>query len=344
MMRNKEIRQAVLWFLSMTLILTTTGYTISPLSGVLVFVMAGLSGTLFFVITRKRYRRIARLSEQIDRVLHNDERLKIGEAEEGELSILHSEIVKMTLRIREQNEALRNEKEHLADSLADVAHQLRTPLTSVNIILSLVEKDTDQKNQKALLREAGALLEQTDFLLTSLLKLSRLDAKIVVFQKEQIKVKDLLSAALRPLFVSMDLHDIRVRTDIPEEAAVSGDLKWLAEAFRNIIKNSIESVGDNGQIEITCENNPLFTEIIIHDDGAGFSEEDLPYLFERFYQGKYKEEDSENAGRITGYGIGLALCRTIIMEQGGTISAKNHPQGGAVFQIRFMHFPTDIKK
>lgn len=344
MMRNKEIRQAALWFLSITLILTTAGYTISPLSGVLVLVMAGLSGTLFFAITRKRYQRIARLSEQIDRVLHNDERLKIGEAEEGELSILHSEIVKMTLRIREQNEALRNEKEHLADSLADVAHQLRTPLTSVNIILSLVEKDTDQENQKALLREAGALLEQTDFLLTSLLKLSRLDAKIVVFQKEQIKVKDLLSAALRPLFVSMDLHDIRVRTDIPEEAAVSGDLKWLAEAFRNIIKNSMESVGNNGQIEITCKDNPLFTEIIIHDDGAGFSEEDLPYLFERFYQGKYKEEHHENTGHATGYGIGLALCRTIIMEQGGTVSAKNHPQGGAVFQIRFMHFPTDIKK
>lgn len=258
MMRNKEIRQAaLLWFLSMTLILTTAGYTISPLSGVLVLVMAGLSGTLFFAITRKRYQRIARLSEQIDRVLHNEERLKIGEAEEGELSILYSEIVKMTLRIREQNEALRNEKEHLADSLADVAHQLRTPLTSVNIILSLVEKDTDQENQKALLREAGALLEQTDFLLTSLLKLSRLDAKIVVFQKEQIKVKDLLSVALRPLFVSMDLHDIRVRTDIPEEAAVSGDLKWLAEAFRNIIKNSMESVGNNGQIEITCKDNPL---------------------------------------------------------------------------------------
>lgn len=331
MMRNREIRRAALWFLAMTVVLAIAGYRVSPATCVFVLVTAGLTGTLFFVVTRARYGRIARLSEQIDRVLHNDERLDIGEAEEGELSILYSEIVKMTLRIREQNEALRNEKKHLADSLADVAHQLRTPLTSVNIILSLFRKDTDKREQRELLREAGAALAQTDFLLTALLKLSRLDAGIVVFETERIRIGDLLEEALAPLLISLDLHTIKVRTDIPEQAEISGDLKWLAEAFRNIIKNSMESVGDNGLIEIVCEENPLFTEITIHDDGAGFAPEDLPHLFERFYRGAQDKHDSGAAG----YGIGLALCRTIIMGQGGTVTAKNHPQGGAVFQVRF---------
>ncbi len=234
----------------------------------------------------------------------------------------------MTLRIRAQNDELRKEKKHLADSLADISHQLRTPLTSVNIILSLLEKDTEKKEQKALIREAGELFEQMDFLLGSLLKLSRLDAGIVVFKKERINIGSLVSDSLRPFLISMELHNIQIQTDLPEEIEIWGDFRWLSEAFQNILKNSIESVGDHGKIKIICEDNPIFTEITFHDDGAGFEKEDLPHLFERFYRGK----DADAAG----YGIGLALCRNIIMRQGGTILAQNHPQGGAVFSVRFL--------
>lgn len=297
-------------------------------AGIMELVSVGILGTVFYVFTKARYKRIAQLSEQIDMVLHNAEHLYISEADEGELSVLQSEIVKMTLRIREQNDALRKEKKHLADSLADISHQLRTPLTSVNIILSLLEKDTDKKEQKALIREAGELFGQMDFLLASLLKLSRLDAGIVVFKKEQINISNLVSVSLRPFLISMELHNIQIQTDIPEKIEISGDFRWLSEAFQNIIKNSIESVGNNGKIKIACEENLLFTEITFHDDGAGFEKEDLPHLFERFYRGK--ETDA------TGYGIGLALCRTVIMRQGGTVTAKNHPQGGAIFSVRFL--------
>lgn len=178
-----------------------------------------------------------------------------------------------------------------------------------------------------MIREAGELFEQMDFLLTSLLKLSRLDAGIVVFKEDRINIVSLVSASLRPFLISMELHHIQIKTDIPKKIEITGDFRWLSEAFQNIIKNSMESVDDNGVIEIICTNNPIFTEITFHDDGAGFKEEDIPHLFERFYRGKDE--------KATGYGIGLALCRTIIMGQGGTILAKNDPQGGAVFTIRF---------
>lgn len=328
MFRNKEIRQIAILFFITAFISAIAGFKICMAAGILELVSAGILGTVFYVFTKARYQRIAQLSEQIDMVLHNAEHLYINEAEEGELSVLQSEIVKMTLRIREQNDALRKEKKHLADSLADISHQLRTPLTSVNIILSLLEKDTDKKEQRALIREAGELFGQMDFLLTSLLKLSRLDAGIVVFKTERIDLSNLVSVSLRPFLISMELHNIQIQTDIPEGIEIPGDFRWLSEAFQNIIKNSIESVGDNGKIKIACEDNPLFTEITFHDDGAGFEKEDLPHLFERFYRGK----DAD----ATGYGIGLALCRTIIMRQGGTIAAKNHPQGGAVFAVRFL--------
>ncbi len=327
MLRNREFRQFAILFSLIAATTITLGFAINRFAGILVISSVAAFGTTFFVFTKARYKSIAQISDQIDLVLHNADHLYIGESDEGELSILQSEITKMTLRIREQNDALKKEKEHLADSLADIAHQLRTPLTSVNLILSLLENNPDENERKELIWETKELFVQMDWLLTFLLKLSRLDAGIVVFQSEQIDVNNLICAALRPFQIQMELHDITLQIDVPKGIIIHGDSGWLSEAIQNILKNCIESAGDNGKIEIVCKDNPLFTEIVIHDSGAGFEKEDLPCLFDRFYRGK-------NAG-ATGYGIGLALCKMIITRQEGTITAKNHTQGGALFSIRF---------
>ncbi len=327
MLRNREFRQFAVLFSLMAAAAVTLGFAINRLAGILATSSAAAFGTAFFVFTKARYKSIARIADQIDLVLHNADHLYIGESDEGELSILQSEITKMTLRIREQNNALKKGKEHLADSLADIAHQLLTPLTSVNLILSLLENNPDENERKAFVQETEELLVRMDWLITSLLKLSRLDAGIVVFQSERINVNTLISAALHPFLIPMELHGIALQIDAPKGIVIQGDSGWLSEAIQNILKNCMESAGENGKIEIVCRSNPLFTEIAIHDSGAGFEKEDLPCLFDRFYRGK-------NAG-ATGCGIGLALCKTIITRQGGTITAKNHPQGGAIFAIRF---------
>ena len=327
MLRNREFRQFAILFSLMAAAAVMLGFAINTAAGILAIASAAAFGTVFFVFTRARYKSIARISDQIDLVLHDDDILVIDELDEGELSILHSEIKKMTLRIREQNDALKKEKEHLADSLADIAHQLRTPLTSANLILSLLANNPDENERKAFVRETEELLLRMDWLTTSLLKLSRLDAAIVVFQSEQIDANNLIHTALRPFLIPMELHDIHVQIDAPKGMVIQGDSGWLSEAIQNILKNCMESAGENGKIEIVCWDNPLFTEISIHDSGAGFEKEELPCLFDRFYRGK-----NPNA---TGYGIGLALCRMIITRQGGTITAKNHPQGGAIFALRF---------
>lgn len=327
MLRNREIQQLVIFFSLIAATTVTLGFAINRLAGILAIASAVAFGTVFFAFTKARYKSIAQISDQIDLVLHNADHLYIGESEEGELSILQSEITKMTLRIREQNDALKKEKEHLADSLADIAHQLRTPLTSVSLILSLLENNSDENERKALIREIKELFVQMDWLLTSLLKLSRLDAGIVIFQSKQIDVNNLISASLHPFLIPIELHDIDVEIDVQKEIIIQGDFAWLSEAIQNIFKNCMESVGEKGKIEIVCRDNPLFTEIAIHDSGAGFEKEDLPCLFDRFYRGKNPNS--------TGYGIGLALCKMIITRQGGTITAKNHPRGGAIFNIRF---------
>lgn len=327
MLRNREFRQFVICYLLITSVNVILGFAIHRAAGILAACSSMVFGIAFCVFTRARYRSIAQIADQIDLVLHNADHLYISDSEEGELSILQSEIVKMTLRIREQNAMLKKEKEHLADSLADIAHQLRTPLTSINLILSLLENDPDGNERDNLLWEAEELLARMDWLLTALLKLSRLDAGIVEFRNDQVDVKCMLDAALKPLSITMELHGISLGTEIPEGLVIAGDSDWLSEAVRNILKNCVESVGGNGRIEIVCEDNLLYTEIVIRDNGAGFKEEDLYYLFDRFYRGK----NSDTAG----FGIGLALCRTIITRQGGTVSAGNHPQGGAMFCIRF---------
>ena len=325
MFRNKEIRQFAVLLAIITAISTTVGFAIHLEAGILSFGSSVAFGAAFFMFTKARYKSIARISDQIDLVLHNADHLYINESDEGELSILQSEVTKMTLRIREQNEALKKEKVHLADSLADIAHQLRTPLTSANLILSLLKNNP--KERKALLQETQDLFIQMEWLIRSLLKLSRLDAGIVIFQTEQLDINDLINAAIRPFLIAMELHSIQVQIDVPNGIKIVGDAGWLSEAIQNILKNCMESTGDGGKIEIACEDTVLFTEITLHDSGTGFAKEDLPHLFDRFYRGK-----DSNA---TGYGIGLALCKTIITRQGGTVSAKNHPQGGAVFSIRF---------
>ncbi len=331
MLRNREIRQFAGLFLVITMMAAAAGiFLAGRAAGALILILAACYGAAFFRFTRKRYRRIARMSEQVDLVLHDQDRLYAAEEEEGELSVLQSEIGKMTLRIREQNRALQKEKEHLADSLADIAHQLRTPLTSVNLILSLLEGNPEEDRRRELFMELEDLLVRVDGLITSLLKLSRLDAGIIVFQKEPVEVKELIDAALRPLRIPMDLHDVTVRTEIPDDACMEGDPDWLAQAVQNILKNCMESAGDHGAVVITCEDTPLFTGIRIRDSGPGFEEDELHRLFERFYRGK----DTKTSG----FGIGLALSKSIITGQGGTVSARNHPEGGAVFLIRFSKF------
>lgn len=327
MLRNREFRKFALLFILMTAIDVLLGFIISLEAGILATVSSAAYGSAFFLFTKTRYKNIAKISNEIDLVLHNADYMCIADFDEGELSILHSEITKMALRIREQNKELKKEKKHLADSLADIAHQLRTPLTSANLILSLLATNPDETHRKAFLREIGELFEQMNWLITSLLKLSRLDAGIVIFQCEQIDLNSLIHTALRPLLISMELHNISLQIDVPKDITIQGDLGWLSEAFQNIIKNCIESTGENGEISISCQDNSIFTEISINDSGSGFEKEDLPYLFDRFYRGK-----SSNA---SGYGIGLALCKMIITQLGGSITAKNHHLGGAVFAIRF---------
>ena len=233
----------------------------------------------------------------------------------------------MTVRLREQKSKLMDDKVYLADLLADISHQIRTPLTSINILVSMLsEPDLTYEKREQTVQKLYGLLSRIDWLITALLKLSKLDAGTVRFNKEHIVMQDLLDKACMPVRVPIELRNQQL--EIISDGELSCDIAWSCEAIGNIIKNCMEHTPEGGKITVTGTRNPLYSEITIRDSGSGISEEDLPHIFERFYKGR----DSGDKG---GFGIGLALARMIINEQNGTLKAENSTDGGAVFTVRF---------
>ncbi|MCL2222674.1 MAG: HAMP domain-containing histidine kinase [Oscillospiraceae bacterium] len=291
--------------------------------GLIMTVVCALLCVGFYLYHRAQNKKIAKLSEQIQMILHGYGGYDLHVFKEGKFYILQSEIQKMTMRIREQRDALIKDKQYLADSLADIAHQLRTPLTSANLVLSFLP-DSDEVQRVEYVREVETLLMRMDWLITALLKISRLDAGVVEFADEQINMGTLIKSALAPLAIAFELHGIDVSVDV-EGVTINGDAGWLSEAIENILKNCMESVKHSGEITVTCNETALFAELVIHDSGKGFDETDLPHLFDRFYK----------STKSTGYGIGLALAKMIVVRHNASITAKNHPTGGALFILRF---------
>lgn len=287
-----------------------------------------LFGGIYVYKTRKYKKSLRRLSGEMDRILHGSGELVLGSYEEGEISILRDEIYKMTVRLREQSETLTEDKEALADSLADISHQIRTPLTTLNLMTArMMQEGDDPEQRKRILREMNRMLERIEWLITALLKISKLDAGAICLEPADISMEGFLKKVMEPFEIQMDLRDQRCRIEGAEGMTFTADEAWTLEAVRNVVKNSLEYTPDGKALEISCVNNPLYTEISVCDSGPGIDPEDLPHLFDRFYKGK-------NAGSSS-FGIGLALAQSIMSRQNGVIRAENRKEGGSRFRIRF---------
>jgi signal transduction histidine kinase len=331
LLRNKEIKNLLLLTLIITAFLSVAAFTVSILSGIFTMSLGLIFCVLLLGFTYTRYKRLAIMSEQIDKILHGNDPYKISDFDEGELSILQTEIHKMTVRLREQTDNLKKDKRYLSESIADIAHQIRTPLTSINILTSLLSKNgLENEKRLQLVRELETLLLRIDWLVTTLLKISKIDVGTAVFNVKNIAVESLIEKALEPFTIQLELRNIEIIKTVGGQ--INCDVSWTSEAIGNIIKNSIEHIKGDGIIKIESGQNLIYTQIIISDNGCGFADDDMPHLFERFYKGINADSSSD--------GIGLALCRMIITEQNGTIKAEKNSPSGARFVIKFYHRQT----
>lgn len=304
------------------------GFYHDATTGILVLI-SGLFLILFFLLfTSARYGRLESLSRRLDEMLHTEASIPLSDYAEGELSILQNELAKLMLKLKEQEHTLRRDKKYLADAMADISHQLRSPLTSMQLILSLLRTpDLSSEKRASLLRDLSCLLTKIDWLVESLLKMSSMDAGTIQFSPVSVSVEELISNASSSLLIPMELREQKLLVHTKNHDTLFVDPSWTAEALSNVLKNCMEHTPIGGTIEIFCRDNTLFTEIIIEDNGPGFSTEDLPHLFERFYRGKNATENS--------IGIGLALSRMIVTRENGTLKAENKSSGGARFTFKF---------
>lgn len=326
MLKNKELRRGLLWLILAGGALIAFGFVASPVCGVIVLLTWSLCTGVYLVTEIKRYRRLRKMSRALDALLCSGTPLKIREYSEGELSILANQIQKITQKLTEAHDAIQKDKLFLADSLADISHQLRTPLTAMNLTAAMLRSpELTEQRRMELAAEQERLLERTQWLVVTLLKLSKLDAGTVLLQKTPVSVAQMIRRAVDPIAISMDLRNQRLQVHCGGETFL-GDEIWSAEALGNVLKNCMEHTPEGGTITVAVEQTALFTKITVSDTGPGFAPEDIPHLFERFYKGKTASQNS--------YGIGLALARTVIAAQNGTVQAMNGPEG-AVFEIKF---------
>ena len=349
--RNPDVREDVLEALKVSIagadgnalreqhLLDTAGYDASDLLspayrwGLLAAIVAFLTGAILFLFSlwyRNRTERV-RILALADYL----ERINLGEAavltphREDDFSRLEDEIYKTVTSLHQTRDAAVQARDHFAENLSNIAHQIKTPITALSLSLQALDgTDLPQgaaQTGRQVKSQMRRQLERLTRLEEALLLLSRLDAGTLTFQREKTDVYTLLVLAAENL--QELLHASGTVVDIPEqrEMAITADLDWTMEAVMNLMKNCMEHA-PGGIIHCSYEQNPLYTEIRIRDEGPGFDREDIPHLFRRFYRGKHASEG--------GIGIGLALAKEIIEGHNGTIRAKNMPEGGACFEIR----------
>lgn len=293
-----------------------------------IFGIASLSIFMRYVLIQEK--ELKEINEYIKEVNNKNYSLKIEDNKDGELSRLRNELYKTTVILREAAENSEEEKEKLGIAIADISHQLKTPLTSIRIMLDNISDNQDmlQEIREDFIQDISKQVEHMSSLVISLLKIAKFDAGTIKMENEEIDAKKLIDSVINNLAILIEIKEIEVITKIDEKAIFIADNKWQQEALTNILKNAIEHSQPKSNIYIIVENTSIFLKIKIKDEGQGIAQKDLKHIFERFYKAKNCNEDS--------IGIGLSLAKTIIEQNNGYIKATSEVGKGTLFEIKYI--------
>ena len=328
LLQNVEFRRRSLLLLAVSVIACAVGFVIQSACGFLTLVVCLFFLLYYLVTSLRRDRQMEELSQCIDQALYGRDGALLSACQEGELAILQTQLRKLLVKLRQSSVRDQEDKAFLRDSIADISHQLRTPMTSLNLIAAMLpEVGVDSVRQRELQQQLNQLLQRIDWLVDALLNLAKIDAGTAYFRRNTLDAAQVLRQAAEPLEIALEIREITLQ--VTGSGSYTGDGAWSAEALGNILKNCMEHVPQGGKILVEISQTPLYTQLCLQDTGPGFAPDDLPHLFERFYKGHNAAANS--------FGIGLALAQRIISAQPGTIRAKNAPEGGALFTVRFYH-------
>lgn len=285
---------------------------------------------IFYLYDKNKSKKIKEITKMISKINNRQFDIDINDFNEGELSILKNEISKTTIMLRQVADNSVKDKLNLKDSLGDISHQLKTPLTSITIMIDniLDSPDMNEKTRKKFLINIKREILNINFLVMSFLKLSKFDANVVKFNKESVYLKDIIIESIKNVSMIKELKNITIKVSGDDNIKLLCDFKWQVESITNILKNSIEHTSEYGTVEVNYSENKLYTRILIKDNGKGIDSGDLPHIFDRFYKGENGSDDS--------FGIGLSLSKTIIEKEGGSITVKSTPNIGTIFTIKYL--------
>lgn len=328
MNRDKHFRLALTIALLCAVAMTGVAFWQSPLAGLVCLLGCTAILAVFILYTRRRYCQIRQLSDYLTALINGTQQeLAPSNNQEGELSILENNIYKTARKLQTQADLMLKDKTYLADALADVSHQLKTPITSMTVMTDLLlEEDLPPEKRREFLQGISAQLDKMQWMITTLLKISKFDAGTAVLHKEPVHLSQVVAQAIAPFTIQAELRQINLAVDCPPVQFL-GDRMWTVEAVQNIVKNCLEHMEDGGTLRLTGVQTALYCQLVIADDGCGIEKEDLPHIFERFYRGKNAGADS--------VGIGLALSKSVLNRENATIDVESTPGVGTTFTIRF---------
>lgn len=330
MLKNREVL-AVYSFIIFIVIGSAVVCYKMPSYGIIIILADGvLFAAAFYFFCSYRYRRIRRISEFLRRAQHEMLPLEAYDQQEGELSVLKSEIYKLLTKLHVQADLLERDKRYLADVIADISHQLKTPMTSMNVMTEHLKDETLPREKRLeFTRCIHSQLARMEWLLSAMLTMSKVDAGVIRLKREPVRMAELAASASEHLVIPMELHGQTLVCDVEASMMYHGDFYWSSEAVSNILKNCVEHTPDGGTIRIWADNNPVYASLRIRDEGGGISEADRPHIFERFYKGSNASADS--------VGIGLALAKQLITAQNGTLDIESTDENSTTFLIKFYH-------
>ncbi len=297
---------------------------------VLIVLFSVLYMAIIFIYLKQRDKKINQITQYINEIKNRKYDLNINENSEDELSNLKNELYKITIMLKEESEISRQDKEKIKMSVEDISHQLKTPLTSIMIMLDNLKDNPnmDEDTKQKFIFEISKQVDWINWLVISILKLSMIEADVVKFSNNKINVKKFIDEIIGNLEIPIEIKNQKISIEGDEDASFIGDYKWQQEAITNIIKNAIEHNKENGKITIKYEENVLFTKITIIDEGQGIAKEDLKHIFERFYKAQNSSDNS--------VGIGLSLAKNIIEKNNGMINCKSEIGNGTEFIVKYM--------
>ncbi len=345
LLRNRELMLLVCTYVGATLLIALASCALSGSAACFwVISTACILGIVVALFTRARYRAIALLAAQLDECLFAERPALLDGAREGELAILTNEIAKLLQKLAISVDQLERDRSLLADSLADISHQLKTPLTSLGLTTELLRKQIGgldglaadaRRDALARVRTIERLQNQVMWLVSSLLKLARVDAGAIKLLHAPVDAEKLVEEAYGPLAIAFDIADVTFDRTIQPGSTFDGDQGWTAEALRNVLKNCLEHTPAGGIVSVRVQEDALAFRIVVTDTGPGIAAADLPHIFERFYRGA-DQADGADGVEPQGVGIGLALAKSLITAQDGRIRASNvTDETGATVGARF---------